>query len=80
MRPLLVVKNIPKITINLYLDFVNTSVLLMFAFLIMQSLAYIFGNVGHFYLVTKSKSVVLHPVQQPGSYWDRSSALPLVGV
>ena len=27
----------------------------------------------------KVKVWVLHPVQQPGSYWDRSSALPLVG-
>ena len=24
--------------------------------------------------------LVLHPVQQSGSYWDRTSALPLVGV
>ena len=23
---------------------------------------------------------VLSPVQQPGSYWDRSSELPLVGL
>ena len=23
---------------------------------------------------------VSHPVQQPGSYWDRSSVLPLVGL
>ena len=23
---------------------------------------------------------VLRPVQQPGSYWDRSSELPLVGL
>ena len=29
---------------------------------------------------TKVKVGVLRPVQQPGSYWDRSSALPLVGL
>ena len=28
----------------------------------------------------KVKGGVLRPVQQPGSYWDRSSAMPLVGV
>ena len=28
----------------------------------------------------KIKVEVLHLVQQPGSYWDRSSALSLVGV
>ena len=28
----------------------------------------------------KFKVGVLRPVQQPGSYWDRSSALPLVGL
>ena len=28
----------------------------------------------------KVKVGVLHPVQQPGSYWDRSSELPLVGL
>ena len=26
----------------------------------------------------KVKVMVLHPVQQPGSYWDRTSALPIV--
>ena len=30
--------------------------------------------------VTKVKVGVLRPVQQPGSYWDRSSELPLVGL
>ena len=31
--------------------------------------------------VTKLVKVgVLRPVQQPGSYWDRSSELPLVGL
>ena len=29
---------------------------------------------------SKVKVGVLRPVQQPGSYWDRSSALPLVGL
>ena len=29
---------------------------------------------------SKVKVGVLHPVQQPGSYWDRSSELPLVGL
>ena len=29
---------------------------------------------------TKAKVGVLRPVQQPGSYWDRSSELPLVGL
>ena len=29
---------------------------------------------------TKVKVGVLRPVQQPGSYWDRSSELPLVGL
>ena len=28
----------------------------------------------------ESKVGVLRPVQQPGSYWDRSSELPLVGL
>ena len=28
----------------------------------------------------KVKVGVLSPVQQPGSYWDRSSELPLVGL
>ena len=28
----------------------------------------------------RSKLGVLRPVQQPGSYWDRSSELPLVGL
>ena len=30
--------------------------------------------------VSKVKVEVLRPVQQPGSYWDRSSELPLVGL
>ena len=29
---------------------------------------------------SKLKVGVLHPVQQPGTYWDRSSALSLVGI
>ena len=29
---------------------------------------------------SKVKVGVLRPVQQPGSYWDRSSVLPLVGL
>ena len=28
----------------------------------------------------KVKVGVLRPFQQPGSYWDKSSALPLVGL
>ena len=32
------------------------------------------------YNAIKDEVGVLHPVQQPGSYWDRSSALPLVGL
>ena len=31
-------------------------------------------------LKVKVKVGVLRPVQQPGSYWDRSSELPLVGL
>ena len=31
-------------------------------------------------LRSKFKVGVLRPVQQPGSYWDRSSELPLVGL
>ena len=31
-------------------------------------------------LEAKVKVGVLRPVQQPGSYWDRSSELPLVGL
>ena len=31
-------------------------------------------------LWSKVKVGVLRPVQQPGSYWDRSSELPLVGI
>ena len=34
---------------------------------------------GHYDKV-KVKVGVLRPVQQPGSYWDRSSELPLVGL
>ena len=30
--------------------------------------------------ILKVKVGVLRPVQQPGSYWDRSSELPLVGL
>ena len=30
--------------------------------------------------ISKVKVGVLRPVQQPGSYWDRSSELPLVGL
>ena len=30
--------------------------------------------------IYKVKVGVLRPVQQPGSYWDRSSDLPLVGL
>ena len=33
-----------------------------------------------FPFVVKVKVGVLRPVQQPGSYWDRSSELPLVGL
>ena len=29
---------------------------------------------------SKVKVGVLRPVQQPGSYWDRSTELPLVGL
>ena len=32
------------------------------------------------YMFEKVKVGVLRPVQQPGSYWDRSSELPLVGL
>ena len=32
------------------------------------------------FLKVKVKVGVLRPVQQPGSYWDRSSELPLVGL
>ena len=31
-------------------------------------------------LQAKVKVGVLNPVQQPGSYWDRPTVLPLVGV
>ena len=30
--------------------------------------------------MTHNKVRVLRPVQQPGSYWDTSSVLPLVGL
>ena len=33
-----------------------------------------------FLILPKVKVGVLRPVQQPGSYWDRSSELPLVGL
>ena len=33
-----------------------------------------------FVVKDKVKVGVLRPVQQPGSYWDRSSELPLVGL
>ena len=32
------------------------------------------------FVCSKVKVGVLRPVQQPGSYWDRSSELPLVGL
>ena len=31
-------------------------------------------------VLQRSKLGFLRPVQQPGSYWDRSSELPLVGL
>ena len=37
------------------------------------------GNVNNG-IKSKVKVGVLRPVKQPGSYWDRSSALPLVGL
>ena len=44
--------------------------------------AYRSGNTFNEFLcvVLGSKLGVLRPVQQPGSYWDRSSELPLVGL
>ena len=33
-----------------------------------------------FHIMSKVKVRVLRYVQKPGSYWERSSALPLVGV
>ena len=36
-------------------------------------------SISHRYW-SKVKVGVLRPVQQPGSYWDRSSELPLVGL
>ena len=33
-----------------------------------------------FLFLGQIKFGVLRPVQQPGSYWDRSSELPLVGL
>ena len=33
-----------------------------------------------FIVLFTNKVGVLRPVQQPGSYWDRSSELPLVGL
>ena len=30
--------------------------------------------------LSRVKVGVLHPVQQPGPYWDRSPTLPLVGL
>ena len=36
--------------------------------------------IKYFLSLKRSKFGVLRPVQQPGSYWDRSSALPLVGL
>ena len=35
---------------------------------------------GFFMSLYKVKVGVLCPFQQPGSYWDRSSALPLMGL
>ena len=39
-------------------------------------------KIFHLPLIQRSKVKVgvLRPVQQPGSYWDRSSELPLVGL
>ena len=41
-----------------------------------------FNFIFFFYwlVLSKVKVGVLRPVQQPGSYWDRSSELPLVGL
>ena len=45
---------------------------------------FVFSSYGlkdmHTLLKVKVKVGVLRPVQQPGSYWDRSSELPLVGL
>ena len=38
------------------------------------------GSLDEIPSLTKVKVGVLRPVQQPGSYWDRSSELPLVGL
>ena len=43
----------------------------------MGYLFHVWGGVG---VGPKVKVGVLRPVQQPGSYWDRSSELPLVGL
>ena len=39
-----------------------------------------FMSLSTLQVISKSKLGFLHPVQQPGSYWDRSSELPLVGL
>ena len=46
---------------------------------ILSGLSVIFG-LAITYCITKVKVGVLRPIQQPGSYWDRSSELPLVGL
>ena len=39
-----------------------------------------YTHIEHLQPIAKVKVGVLRPVQQPGSYWDRSSELPLVGL
>ena len=39
-----------------------------------------FDNLIYCFASAKVKVGVLRPVQQPGSYWDRSSELTLVGL
>ena len=61
----------------------STSVILL---IFMSDIFFLFlSNEGCFtfmihHLDQRSKLGVLRPVQQPGSYWDRSSELPLVGL
>ena len=57
--------------------------------MIFQKKAYVGIVVGNIVVVSDIKYIrarvkvkvgVLRPVQQPGSYWNRSSELPLVGL
>ena len=52
------------------------TIIIMYSCLILADVTVHMNNSNTY----KAKVDVLRPVQQPGSYWERSSVLPLMGV